>query len=217
MTIASRVAAMAAQPADPVSESIRAVFAAEQAGLAAGGTPPSVAEPGFQLPDVALLDPLGVTTTLSSAVAGLLAVVVLYRGGWCPYCNLALKTYESELLPRLEEHNAVLIAVSPQRPDGSLSVQQKHDLHYPVLSDPGNQIGSQLGVVTGPSPEARGTQLRLGLDLADVNADGTTALPMPTTIIVDQILKLLWIDVHPDYSTRSEPDDILAALAAAMP
>ena len=215
MTIASRVAAMAAQPADPASAPIRAVFAAEQAGLAAAGAPPGVAHAGFGLSDVALLDPLGVPTTLSGVLAGRLGVVVLYRGGWCPYCNLALQTYESELLPRLGEYNAVLIAVSPQLPDGSLSVQQKHDLHYPVLSDPGNQIASQLGVVTGPSPEARDTQLRLGLDLAAVNADGTAALPMPTTVIVDETLELVWIDVHPDYSTRSEPDHILAALAGA--
>ena len=70
-------------------------------------------------------------------------------------------------------------------------------------------------MVTGPSPEARDTQLRLGLDLAAVSADGTAALPMPTTVIVDETLKLVWIDVHPDYSTRSEPDHILAALAGA--
>ena len=114
MTIASRVAAMAAQPADPASAPIRAVFAAEQAGLAAAGTPPGVAPAGSRLSDVALLDPLGVPTTLSGALAGQLGVVVLYRGGWCPYCNLALKTYESELLPRLGEQNAVLVAVSPQ-------------------------------------------------------------------------------------------------------
>jgi peroxiredoxin len=206
---------MAAQPADPASESIRAVFANEQAGLAVAGTPPGVARVGSRLSDVALLDPSGAITTLYEALAGRLGVVVLYRGGWCPYCNLALKAYESELLPRLEEQGAVLIALSPQHPDGSLSVQQKHDLHYPVLSDPGSQIASQLGVVTGPSPQARDTQMRLGLDLAAVNADGTTALPMPTTIIVNKILELLWIDVHPDYSTRSEPDDILAALAVA--
>jgi hypothetical protein len=35
---------------------------------------------------------------------------------------------------------------------------------------------------------------------------------MPATIIVDADHVVRWVDVHPDYSTRSEPDQILAAL-----
>jgi hypothetical protein len=45
-----------------------------------------------------------------------------------------------------------------------------------------------------------------------VNADASTALPMPTTVILDGSHVLRWIDVHPDYTTRSEADDIVAAL-----
>jgi hypothetical protein len=54
--------------------------------------------------------------------------------------------------------------------------------------------------------------LELGLDLTAVNADGTTGLPMPTTIIVDADHAVRWIDIHPNYATRSEPNQILAAL-----
>jgi hypothetical protein len=50
-----------------------------------------------------------------------------------------------------------------------------------VLSDPGNQIARQLGILTAPSDGARAAQLQLGLDLTQVNADGTTALPIPTS------------------------------------
>ena len=55
---------------------------------------------------------------------------------------------------------------------------------------------------------------QLGLDLEAVNADGTTALPMPTVLILDPDLTVRWVDVHPDYTTRSEPAEILAALDA---
>jgi hypothetical protein len=55
-------------------------------------------------------------------------------------------------------------------------------------------------------------QLEGGLDLREVNADGTVSLPMPTVAILDGDLTIRWIDVHPDYSTRSEPEAILAAL-----
>jgi peroxiredoxin len=91
-------------------------------------------------------------------------------------------------------------------------MQQKHGLRFAVLSDPGNTLAGHLGILTAPSIEARAAQLRFGLDLTDVNADGTVALPMPTTVVLDDDQVLRWIDVHPDYSTRSEVDDILAAL-----
>jgi peroxiredoxin len=66
--------------------------------------------------------------------------------------------------------------------------------------------------VTAPSDEVRTAQLALGLDLTEVNADGTIALPMPATIVVDANRVVRWIDIHPDYSTRSETSEILAAV-----
>jgi len=35
---------------------------------------------------------------------------------------------------------------------------------------------------------------------------------MPTVVMVDAGHVVRWIDVHPDYSTRTEPAQILAAL-----
>ena len=54
-------------------------------------------------------------------------------------------------------------------------------------------------------------QLKLGLDLTEGSADGTTASPMPTTVVIDADRVVRWVDVHPDYSTRSEVRDALAA------
>ncbi len=91
-------------------------------------------------------------------------------------------------------------------------MQQKHGLAFTVVSDPGNAIARGLGIVTQPSDEARAARLQLGLELASVNADGTVALPMPAVVIVDAGRALRWIDVHPDYITRTEPAQILDAL-----
>ena len=38
------------------------------------------------------------------------------------------------------ERGVRLVAVSPQKPDGSLTIQQKHGLAFTVVSDPGNAI-----------------------------------------------------------------------------
>jgi alkyl hydroperoxide reductase subunit AhpC len=37
---------------------------------------------------------------------------------------------------------------------------------------------------------------------------------MPTTVVIDADRIVRWIDVHPDYGTRSEVSDILAAIDA---
>jgi peroxiredoxin len=200
---------MAAQaPAD-----LLAAFAAEQADLTAGGIPVEVVVPGSPMPDAPLLDIDGATTTLAEARGGRAAVIVLYRGDWCPFCNLTLAAYQQQLVPALTAKGVALLAISPQRPDGTLSMQQKHTLTYTVLSDPGNQIARALGVL---SPErgdaARAASAGFGLDVAAGNADGTDRVPMPTVVVVDTEGTIRWIDVHPDYTTRSEPADILAAL-----
>jgi peroxiredoxin len=211
VTIAAEVEEMRrSAPTDP--DSPMAAFDREQAELAKAPPPGGLARVGDVLPDADLLDVDGSPVSLGDAVGGGLAVIVLYRGAWCPYCNIALRTYQSELVPRLRDRGIGLIAVSPQKPDGSLTMKEKHDLDYAVLSDPGLALGRAMGVLTGPSEEAREAQLELGLDLTDVNADETATLPMPTVAIVDEGLAIRWIDAHPDYTTRTEPAEILAGL-----
>jgi len=117
-----------------------------------------------------------------------------------PYCNLALRTYQEKLVPQLAQRGVALVAISPQKPDGSLSTQELKELTFTVLSDPGNQIARGLGVLTAPGDEVRAAQQRLDLDLSEANADGTPGLPMPTVVIVD--------------STGTEVADVVDALSA---
>jgi peroxiredoxin len=216
-TIAEQVSNLVQTTAAQPPNEVMSAFTREQAGLAAQGVPDGVISVGATLADAELLDPHGATTTLYEALGDQAAVLVFYRGGWCPYCNIALNTYQAELVPELTRRGLALVAISPQSPDGSLSTQQKGELAFTVLSDPGNQIAKAIGILTAPSAEARAAQLELGLDLTAVNADGTIEVPMPTTILIDAEHVVRWIDVHPDYTTRSEPHQILAALDAAVP
>jgi peroxiredoxin len=217
LTITDRVTEMhATMAAQPPSEMIGALRR-EQTELAAAGAPDGIADAGTVVADVDLLDAHGAATTLYAATGDAAAVVVFYRGAWCPYCNIALATYQAQLLPQLTESGVRLLAISPQEPDGSLSMQQKNELTFSVLSDPGNVLAGRLGILTGPSDEVRAAQLQSGLDLTAVNADGTVTLPMPTTMILDAEHVLRWMDVHPNYTTRSEPLQILQALDRATP
>jgi peroxiredoxin len=211
-SIGEQAQAFLAGPAAAMPAEVMGAFAAEQADLDEAGVPTGVSAPGAPMPDGELLDVRGAATSLARVRAGRPAVVVFYRGAWCPFCNIALRTYEAELAPALADRGFVMIAVSPQKPDGSLSAAQTNELTYSVVSDPGNQLASALGILTEPDAEALAAQQEVGLDLAEHNADGGLTLPMPTTVVVDTAGVIRWIDVHPNYTTRSEVSDILAAV-----
>lgn len=211
-TFSEKVAELAEQLAGVAPPEVLEVFAADQRELQAAGVPASVAVPGTRFPIAELIGADGTSVSSADVLAGAPTVVVFYRGAWCPYCNIALRVYEQDLVPALEARGVRLVAISPQSPDGSVSMQQANELSFAVLSDPGNRIAAALGIVIAPSDEAQAAQKQLGLDLAAVNADGTVALPMPTVAIVDAESVLRWIDVHPNYATRTEPEDILAAV-----
>jgi peroxiredoxin len=184
-TIAERVEAFHAQVPDLFPADVWSVITEEQAAHRAR-TPGRLPALGSRMPDGALMDALGRPTTLSAARDGRAAVVVFYRGAWCPYCNIALRAYSEELQPELSSRGVALIAVSPQKPDEALSAQEKHELAFPVLSHPGNQIATALGVLTAFGEAAHDAVIDMGIDVPASNADGTLGIPMPTVVVVDE-------------------------------
>jgi peroxiredoxin len=217
LSIADQVAELQAGLGDRLPPDVAAAFAKSLAELTAAGVPAGAASTGVAISDVALLDAHGAPTSLHSVAADRPTVLVFYRGAWCPYCNLTLKTYREQLYPALVDRGVALVAVSPQKPDGSLSAQEKHDLPFPVLSDPGNALAGELGILMPTrSDDVRAAQEKLGLQLEEVNADATETLPLPTVVLVDAGNRIAWIDVHPDYTTRSEVADILGAVDSLL-
>ncbi len=73
-------------------------------------------------------------------------LISFYRGGWCPYCNLALKALQDSL-SAIKARGVTLVAISPELPNQSLTMQEKNELQFPVLSDVGNNLARKLGIV----------------------------------------------------------------------
>jgi len=177
------------------------------------GVPADSIKAGDLLEPFTLDDATGTPVGLDQIVENGPAVIVFYRGGWCPYCNLALRTYQRELLPQLGNFRARLVAISPQSPDQSLSTAEKAGLEFTVLSDPGSRLAQRIGIAFQQADEVLAAQRKLGLDLAQANAEGATHLPRPTVLVVDQDRTVRFVDVQPDYTARTEVADIVAALA----
>ncbi len=188
------------------------VFDREQNDLVAAGVPTASVQSGDRIADAALLDSSGASVQLYDALGSGAAVVVFYRGAWCPYCNLTLKHYQEQLLPTLRERGIELIAISPQTAEGSEQAVTNGALEFTVLSDPGNALVRQLGILTEPAADARAAHTELGFDVADSNADSTGDIPFPTVLIVNAARTVTFADVHVNYTTRTEVSEILAAL-----
>ncbi|MGV0108854.1 MULTISPECIES: peroxiredoxin-like family protein [unclassified Arthrobacter] len=213
-TIASQVDGYRPEFEARVGPELAAVFAREQEDLRRAGLPEGIARVGDRLPDAVLHDAAGRTVSLSTVLDAAAAIIVFYRGSWCPYCSIALKTYQRELRPVVEAFGTRLIAVSPQAPDVAARGGRQAGLHFELYSDEGNALAAHLGIVTTPSPESLRAREALGIDVAGSNMDSTAAIPFPTVVVADATGTIRLIDVRVDYTTRTETYEIIDALVA---
>lgn len=189
-----------------------AIMDAETARLAASNLAASALKVGGNVPDFILPDAHGEPVRLYSLLKDGPVVLVFYRGGWCPYCNLHLRGFQRRL-PEIRGLGAQIVAISPQLPDNSLGTQEKNELAFPVLSDVGNKVARQFGLVFELGKELLKLYRQFGHALEDFNGEtGGRELPVPGTFLVDAggIIRLAHIDV--DYTRRLDPDDVVEVL-----
>ncbi len=185
------------------------------AQLRATGIEQSALPLGGQMPDVSLTDAAGHPVNLHVLHAGKPLVVIFYRGGWCPYCNLELRAWQS-LLPELHSSGAQLAAISPQRPDHSLSTAEKNELAYPVLSDSSLVVAHAFGIAFELPAELVALYGKAANDLPTLNGNGQWVLPIPATYVFDTSGKVIYRHVESDYRQRAEPLEILKMLGEAL-
>lgn len=168
---------------------------------------------GDRAPAFNLLGADGGRVNMDELLAKGPVVLTFYRGAWCPYCNTELRLLQAAL-PEIENAGASLVAVSPQTPDGSMTMRDKQDLKFPVLSDPGNEVARQYGLVFAVGEEVAERYRLSGIDLAAINGDNSFELPIPATYVIgtDGVIRYAFVDA--DYRVRAAPDAVVSALRA---
>lgn len=137
-------------------------------------------------------------------------VLVWYRGGWCPYCNINLH-YLQEELPNIKAQGATLLALTPELPDQSISTTEKHNLDFEVLSDLNNKVAREYGVVFKLTDEvAKMYNEKFGLNTH--NGDSSNELPLAVTYIINTDGKIVYAFLDVDYRNRAEPSEITSFL-----
>jgi peroxiredoxin len=116
------------------------------------------------------------------------------------------------IIPKIHAFNAELVAISPELPDNSLSLAEKNNLTFQLLSDQGNSYARQCGLVYTLAEELRPIYKNWGIDLPVANGDNTFELPLPATYVVDYDSRIALSFVDADYTKRLEPSAVLGAL-----
>jgi peroxiredoxin len=163
---------------------------------------------GQTMPDFELPDATGeIVRSVDLRSQGPL-LITFYRGSWCPFCNLALRALQ-ERNAEIKTRGVTLLAISPQTPDHSLTLQEKHSLQFPVLSDEGNRVARQFGIVFALDPGLKTVQEQFGVDIPAHNGDRTFELPVPATFLVSTDGKVLKSYAEADYMQRLDPETAL--------
>ncbi|MBN8534410.1 MAG: AhpC/TSA family protein [Rhizobiales bacterium] len=198
-----------------VGEQIAGLIGGDIEDLRAKGILDRAAKTGDAFPVTSnLRDAQGVAFDLKALIVAKPMILTFYRGGWCPYCNLELRAYQA-LLADIYAAGAELVAISPELPDHSLSTAEKNDLAFTVLSDVAGELASALGIRFTLSDAVKPFYEKAGHALPDRNGDGTWALPVPATFVVERGGRIARAFVEPDYRKRLDPKQALAELIAA--
>ncbi len=162
--------------------------------------------PAFRLPSAD-----GELVALEDRLKNEPAVVTFYRGGWCPYCNIALRGLQSHL-PEIMKLGASLIAISPELPDQTCNTREKLALEFDVLSDRDSVVARRYGLVHRVADAARQRLLALGRDLVRHNGSDAWELPVTATYIINQRGMVKFAHVAADYRSRLDPSLIVKVL-----
>ncbi|MFI4875198.1 MAG: peroxiredoxin-like family protein [Blastopirellula sp. JB062] len=135
-------------------------------------------------------------------------VLMWYRGGWCPYCNLQLQAMQKEL-KTLEGAGAQLIVLTPELPEKAKETAAANQLSFVALHDKNSALARKYGLLFD-LPETIAPLYRDRLKLAEVNGSDEMALPLSATYVIDADGKIRYAYLNADYKARAEPAEVVA-------
>jgi peroxiredoxin len=209
-SLQARLDSLKARSLEQLPPEMAADFESGVLAVAATGVLETALSEGDRAPDFTLPGATGDSVTLSDLTADGPVVLVWYRGGWCPYCNLQLRAMQ-DVLEQIHAAGARLVAISPEIPDSSLSTRERDSLQFHVLSDFGNEVAREYGIVYKLPDEVR-KHFEGRLELPEYNGDDSWELPLAATFIVgrDNIVRYAFVEA--DYKVRAEPAHIIEVL-----
>jgi len=197
-------------PAEIQDVHSRVIEELRQSGIVNRAPQVGAAAPAFELPDQN-----GKLVASSALLATGRLVICFIRGRWCPFCVAQLESMNA-IVPTIKELKASLVAISPQTVHQCYLMADQHHLQFPLLSDEGNRVARQFGLVYQVAEDQKEIYQRAFVNLPLVNGDSSWELPIPAVYILGQQdsaeTSVLYASPNPDYTVRPEPSEIMSFL-----
>jgi len=194
-------------PAEIQAIHTRAVAELIQSGASDRALQVGTRSPAFELPDHN-----GALARSSDLLAHNHLVICFFRGRWCPFCVGQMEAM-SAIVPRLRELRTSMVAISPQTIQQSYFMADQHKLRFPLLSDAGNKVARQFGLVYRVSEYQQEIYGRAFVNLPFASGDDSWELPIAATYILGREHEVFYRSANADYTERPEPTDIIQFLA----
>ena len=108
---------------------------------------------------------------------------------------------------------ADLVAVSPELPDNTLTMAEKHAIPIDILSDSTSEVLKKYRLWFAVPGEVKTLYLeKFGVNLEKYNGAGRWELPVPATYVLDRGGIVRSGEADPDYTVRMEPSDVVASI-----
>lgn len=163
---------------------------------------------GAELPDIEVKTAAGETVKLREALAEKAAVIVFYRGHWCPACMKQLQGL-GKIVPDLESSGTTLIGIGTDKPEIVAETVKKTNFGFPLYSDSDLSAAKAMGLAYQLDAKSLETY---GPTLLENTGHDSGQLPVPAVFLVDKTGKVNFVHSNPDYKVRLSNEDLLAAV-----
>ncbi len=165
---------------------------------------------GDVVPNVAVRTAEGEEVRLRDLTGAQPAVLIFYRGGWCPYCTRHLASLV-DIEEAIDAIGFQMLAISPDRPAKASETAGMSDFNYQLLSDSAMAAARAFGLAFQVDDATIDLYEEYGIDLVDASDESHHLLPVPAVFVVDTEHRIRFAHVDPDYRERLDPEAVLAA------
>lgn len=160
---------------------------------------------GEKIPEFTLKTAENADVNLSELLKKKKTVLVFYRGGWCPYCNLHLQSLagaEKQII----DLGYQIIALSPDSPENLKITEDKDKVKYTLLSDSKGELIKAVGIAYQVPENYK--------SVINVHSKGinTSLLPVPSVFVVNTEADILFEYISPDIKQRISTELLVSVL-----
>lgn len=170
-------------------------------------------EVGKAAPDAEVNDMQGKKVTLSSLRASKPTLVIFYRGGWCPYCNMQVHKMATEY-DQFTSRGVGVMMISADKPDASAKTSATYEVKFPILSDPDLTAHKAYNVAQKATPEQVAALKAKGQDIEKASGRKHHMFAVPSIFLVDASGTVKWAHVDTDKKVRPSVAQLVGVLDA---